>query len=374
MKKIAVFGGTFDPVHVEHVEIALSSIKELNLDKLIVMPTYQPPHKTEKPTSPKDRIEMLKRAFIGHNNIEISDFEINNQSKSYTYITAEHFKSLYPDDKLYFIIGGDSLTGFKTWKNPERILKATRLAVFSRDNFFTDWEAEKKYFKDNFNDTFIRLNYVGKGVSSTKARLYFSMGLGTEGIVPDGVIDYVLENNLYVEDGVVAFLKKVLTKKRLIHTANVTITALSKVGELNLDKEKVYLSAMLHDCAKYLSPTDFKDFYLDPDVPSPVVHAFLGAHVVEKVLKITDPEIIDAIKYHTTGKADMSTLLKLIFLSDMVEEGRSYDGVEKLRELFIKDFDKCLVEALKEELIHLKNKGQPVYFETVNAYNYYVKN
>ena len=109
-------------------------------------------------------------------------------------------------------------------------------------------------------------------------------------------------------------------------------------------------------------------------MPKPVVHAFLGAFVVENVLKIKDKEIIDAIRYHTTGKANMSNLARLIFLADMVEIGRDYDGVEYLRDLYEKDFDLCFKEALKEEVIHLKNKGEEIYFETLNALEYYTKN
>ena len=109
-------------------------------------------------------------------------------------------------------------------------------------------------------------------------------------------------------------------------------------------------------------------------MPKPVVHAFLGAFVAEKYLGITDAEIIDAIRYHTSGKADMSLLSKLIFVADMVEEGRTYEGVEKLRELYENaDFEKCFIECLKEEFVHLINKKASIYYETINAINYYVK-
>jgi len=106
-----------------------------------------------------------------------------------------------------------------------------------------------------------------------------------------------------------------------------------------------------------------------------VVHAFLGAFVLEKELGVTDTEIIDAVRYHTSGKADMSTLGKLVFVADMVEEGRDYDGVEKLRELYDKaDFETCFRECLKEEMIHLLNKKQYIFVETLNSYDFYVNN
>ena len=87
---------------------------------------------------------------------------------------------------------------------------------------------------------------------------------------------------------------------------------------------------------------------------------------------ITDAEILDAIRYHTSGKPEMSTLGKLIFVADMVEKGRTYDGVERLRKLFEGDFEVCFKECLKEEVLHLINKKSYIYSETLDAYDYYI--
>lgn len=373
MKRIGIFGGTFDPVHNEHINLAKSAVKELNLDTLFVMPTFQPPHKTDKPLDGAHRINMLNLAFSDDKNIEVSDYEIVKEGKSYTYQTVEYFRSQYPDDIIYFIVGGDMLTDFKTWKYPERILSSAELAVFSRENYFTDYKAEEEYFIKNFNKSFVKLDYKGKNFSATKVRVYTALNLDATSEVPKPVHDYIIKNDLYGGELCTDFIKNVLTPKRLLHTANVAITALSKVKELGLNKEKVFVSAILHDCAKYLSPADFKGFKVEDNMPQSVVHAFLGAFVAENVLKIKDSEIIDAIRYHTTGKPDMTTLEKLIFLADMVEEGRNYEGVEILRDLYEKDFEKCFRVALEEEIIHLKNKGGDIYYLTEEAYKYYCK-
>lgn len=372
MERIGILGGTFNPVHSEHVKIAEHAVKELNLDVLFIMPTFLSPHKTTVPASGTDRINMLRLAFCDSPNIEISDYEIEKQGKSYTYQTVEEFSNRYKGAKLYFICGGDMLTDFKTWRYPERILDSCELAVFSREDYFTDYIYEREYFKKTFGKTFIKLNYVGKVSSSTKIRVYSSFSLPTEFAIPE-IQDYIVKNNLYYSDIYTDFIKKNLKPSRVKHTADVVITALKKAKELGLDMEKVRISATLHDCAKYLDKDDFKDFKLPNGVPKPVEHAFLGAYVAEKILGIKDEEILDAIRYHTSGKANMSTLSKLIFVADMVEEGRNYEGVEELRELYKGDFEKCFTTCLKEETLHLKNKGQEIYIETLNAYNYYVK-
>lgn len=374
MKKVGILGGTFNPVHVEHVNLALSAVEELNLDELIVMPTYISPHKTEASAPAENRLDMLKIAFKDYDKITVSDYEIEKQGKSFTYLTVEHFKS-QGDIDLYFIVGGDMLTDFKTWKFPERILSACTLAVFDREEFFTDYALEEEYFMENFHKKFVRLSYRGKDASSTKIRVYSSFSLPLDGIAPDGVGEYISKCGLYGGDKYTNFIKKYLPPKRVRHTADVLICALKKAKSLKLDTEKVKIAATLHDCAKYLDYTKIEGFVLPDGVPAPVVHSYLGAFVAEKYLGVTDEEVLDAIRYHTSGKAEMSTLGKLIFVADMVEEGRDYDGVEVLRALYEKDdFEKCFIECLKEEFLHLINKKQYIYAETINAFNYYVKN
>lgn len=370
MKKIALFGGTFNPVHNEHVALALQAVKDLELDELIVMPTFQPPHKSSQPAPAEDRLQMLKLAFDGCDKITVSDFEIKKQGKSYTFETVEHFKDIA--DKLYFIVGGDMLKDFKTWRNPDRILKACDLVAFGREDSAVDFEKEQQYFLKTFGKPFVKLSYTGKTQSSTEVRLYASLGLDISEKVPKAVAEYIKEKGLYLPDEYCEFIKKTLTEKRLIHTAEVTLTALSKAKELGLDEKKVRISSLLHDCAKYIDYKTVEDFILPNDLPAPVVHAFLGAYVAEKWLGLTDCEIIDAIKYHTSGKPNMTTLGKLIFVADMVEKGRNYQGVEQLREYFKGDLDVCFRECLKEEMLHLINKKQYIYKDTIEAFDYYV--
>ena len=376
MKRIAFFGGTFNPVHIEHVATAAAAVNELKLDKIFIVPTFLPPHKNVYPAKSADRINMLKIAFNESGElsekVEISDYEIENGGKSYSFITTEHFKSLYPQAELYMLVGGDMLKDFKTWKNPERILACAKIAVILREGYSVDINAEREYFKNTFNSDFAVLNYVGKDVSSTEIRTLLAFGIKPDGVT-DEVFSYIKEHEVFSPDKYQKYILEKLPVKRVIHTANVVICALKKAKELNLDYEKVRIAATLHDCAKYDDYRDYKDFTLPRDVPPPVVHAFLGAFVAEKVLGVKDAEILDAIRYHTSGKANMSTLSKLIFVADMIEEGRVYEGVDILRQEYERDFESCFRLCLKEETLHLINKKQPIFKETLNAYDYYVK-
>lgn len=374
MQRIGIFGGTFNPVHSEHVSLAKTAVKELNLDKLFIVPTFISPHKSTASVSAEHRVNMLKLAFLGEDKIEISNFEINSGGVSYSYITAEYFKNNFPSAQIFLIVGADMLKDFKTWKYPQRILNAVTLVGAKRQDFIADFSKESEYIESEYGKNVEFLTFNGESRSSTKIRVYASLGLSLSGMTSDKVQEYITANNLYEGGLYYEYLKRVLPEKRLIHTANVIVTALKKVKELGLDANKVEISALLHDVAKYQDPTSYKDFCLEEKVPNPVVHAFLGAYVCEKVLGIKDRDIINAVKYHTSGRPNMSSLEKLIFVADMVEEGRNYEGVEYLRALYENNtLDECFRECLKEELLHLKNKKTEIFRLTEEAYEYYAK-
>lgn len=373
MERIGIFGGTFDPVHNEHLKLARLAVKELQLDKLIIVPTYAPPHKNAPHASSADRLAMLKAAFADDDGVEVSDCEIVEGGKSYTYLTVTRFKTIYPESELFFLVGGDMINDFFTWRKPDVILSCCTLAAFKRDGVTNSGDLHRKFI-ETFGKDFIELSQSGADSSSTKIRVYSALGLDITDMTDKRVADYIRSVGLYKGDVYADFVQSVLPHKRLVHTANVVVCALKKAKELKLDERQVYTAAILHDCAKYASPEETEGFVLPPDVPRPVVHAFLGAYIAEKFLGIKDTEVIDAIRYHTSGKAEMTLLGKLIFVADMIEEGRSYDGVDKLRVLYRGDFERCFRECLKEEYLHLQNKGGDIYVETENAYDYYIKN
>lgn len=371
MKRTGIFGGTFNPVHKDHIAMARAATEKLSLDRLIVVPTFIPPHKEVSLAPAKDRLAMLSLAFSEDENVEVSDYETQRGGKSYTYLTVEHFSG---EGKLFFIVGGDMLADFKTWRYPERILAAAELAAFGRRGFAEDAEKEREYFKKTFGKEFIALTFDGAGDSSTEIRVYNSLGLDISGFTDSRVAEYIKKNGLYAGGAAEKYVRERLPEKRLIHTANVAVCALKKAKETGLSEEKILTAAVLHDCAKYADMKDYPDFTLPEGVPEPVVHSFLGAYIAENVVGVKDEEVLDAIRYHTSGKAKMTTLGKLIFVADMIEKGRDYEGVETLRRKYDEGLDECFKACLKEEVVHLINKKRYIFGETLNAYEYYINN
>lgn len=369
--KIAIFGGAFNPVHTEHVNMARAAVAQLALDKVIVMPSCISPHKSGKlAASAEARSEMCRLAFADIPQAEVSDYELSKGGVSYSYITCEYLKALYPQDELYFLVGADMLDYFPKWKYPERILRCVVLAACARgsEEQFADIAAR---FQENYGAPLARVNYVGGNVSSTKIRALAALGESVEGLTDKKVAEYIAFNGVYRQEKL-AEVKKFLKPERWLHTLRVAVFAAEHCSRAGVDELTAITAAALHDVAKYLGADSpyLKGFCLPEGVPEPVVHQFAGEYVARNTFGITDENILSAIKYHTSGREDMSPLEKLIFLADMLEEGRRFPGVDELRRKFERDTDECLLAALGGQLKYLKETGMPVYPLTQRAYDY----
>ena len=377
--KIGIFGGSFDPVHNEHVNLVKEGMRSLGLDKLFVMPAYQPPHKQGKTLTPDaERLRMCRLAFEDMDGVEVSDYEIAQKGTSYTYLTCRYFKESFPNDELFWLVGTDMLRNFPTWKKPEDILKNATLAVCAR-NEKDEWiEAEQAKFFKRFEKKFAIIRYNGKDVSSTKIRVLAGAGMDLSEYLPEKVAAYIVEKGLYE----IPFAKQALAlekESRRAHSVRVALFAAENARRFGILEEKAIAAALFHDCAKNLEPTAKELLGFTPpkewgEIPREVLHQFQGAYVAERSFGVSDKDILNAIRYHTSGRPNMSALEKLIFLADMLEEERQYDVVDILRGLFFtKGLDKCLERALLETLLFLEKKGGEIYPLTKQAYEFYRK-
>lgn len=366
---IILFGGAFNPVHNEHVAMLRAAADAIGADKTIVMPTAVSPHKTGQMTaSPAARLEMCRIAF--GDMAEVSDFEVDKGGASYSYITCDYLKHRYPDDDIYFLMGADMFACFPDWVYPERILKNVKVATCAREGSADLQEAQER-FKRSFGEEALCIAHTGAKVSSTRVRTAAAMGADISAYVPAAIEKYIKKSGLYFMPEL-ARAQKLLTEKRAGHTLRVAFMAAENCRRLKVPEKKAVIAAALHDAAKYLKPSDrrLKGFVPPEGVPENVMHQYAGAYLAEHEFGVEDGDVLNAIRYHTSGRAGMSPLEKLIFLADMLEEGRDYDGVERLRALFDEDVDLCLEEALKEQLDYLKRSGKDIYPLTAEAYEF----
>lgn len=375
--KIAIFGGSFDPVHTEHVRLAKAAIEELGLDKLFVMPAYAPPHKRGKVLSAdEDRLQLCRFSFREVKQVTVSDYEIEKKGTSYTYLTCRHFREKYPSDEIFWIVGTDMLRDFPTWKHPEDILANATLAVCGRTEQKEWAKAEQEKFKTLFGKEFRAFTYNGADVSSTKIRVMAGAGMRLTPFVDEKVEEYIFKKAMYAIPNADKALA-LETPKRRAHSLRVAELAASRAVSFQVPEKKAIEAALFHDCAKNL-PYDspYLEGFVPPtewgDIPSEVYHQFAGAYVAERFFGVTDEEVLNAIRYHTSARENMSDLEKIVFLADMMEAERNYEGVDELRQLFFgKDLDGCLTESLRQTLLFLEKKGGEIYPLTKKAYAFY---
>ena len=190
MSKVGIFGGTFDPIHHGHL-ITAQSVREIrNLDRIIFIPSFISPHKADvNSASPEHRMNMLKLAIEEIEFFEVSDYEIKKEGISYTIETLKEFKKKY--DELQFIIGYDNIFKFHTWKNPDEIMKITKILVLKRKSSLPP-PHEDKYVKSAL---FVETR--GIEISATDIREKVKQGMPIHYLVPEKVKEYIYSFNLY---------------------------------------------------------------------------------------------------------------------------------------------------------------------------------
>ncbi len=378
--RIGLFGGSFDPIHKEHKNFVRAAIEHLALDRVFVIPAYAPPHKPGRVLAPDEhRLATCRLAFADMPKVTVSDHEIAQGGTSYTYLTCRHFKEEYPDAELFLLVGTDMLRDFPTWRNPRSIVNDVTVAVCGRNDASGWWEEEQTLFKDRFGKPFVRVDHNGADISSTKIRVAAGAGMRLTDYVESKVEAYIRKNGLYaIENAQEALaLEK---ESRRAHSIRVAELAASRALKLKIPEKQAITAALFHDCGKNLSPdSGYLQGFTPPDgwgpVPSSVWHQFAGAYVAEHTFGVKDEDVLNAVRYHTSGRPNMSPLEQLIFLSDMLEEARVYEGVDGLRKLFWQGqvLDECLRQALFETLEFLKEKNAEIYPLTQQAYEYYQK-
>lgn len=200
----AVFGGSFDPIHNGHINIVKQVCEAVQLDEVIIMPTYISPFKQDSeniPASGQDRLEMCRLAFEDMPFVTVSDHEISRSDVSYTVNTLRHLREIYPDDELFFIMGSDMLLSFEKWYKYEEILSICTLIAASRESGQADLEVLQKQAEKL--EKFGRVIVVSTGVyemSSTEIREKIKKNSDISCYIPEKVVKYISEHGLYTAE------------------------------------------------------------------------------------------------------------------------------------------------------------------------------
>lgn len=196
-RRIGLFGGTFDPIHLGHLIVAVEVRYALDLDLILFVPAGQPPHKPDQPISSDiDRVNMLELAIAGLPGFDVSTVDLDRPGPSYTADTLEHVALEYPDDRRFFIMGADSLRDLADWHAPERIVRAAELAVAARPGV----DLDLREIELRIPDLAGRVHMVETpliGISATDIRRRVAGGEPITFQVPRDVEAYIHEHRLY---------------------------------------------------------------------------------------------------------------------------------------------------------------------------------
>lgn len=398
MKRLGIYGGSFNPIHIGHIKAANAFYDEMKLDELIIMPTAVSPFKTDDPDNdPRERLKMVNAAFENSDrNIIVSDYEIEKGGKSYTYLTLEHFSS--PENELYFLMGTDMLLSLDGWKNPDIILKLATVCHIRREDVDPETEkaieeARSRYEKE-YNAKIIDLVSEPFEVSSTEIRNAVKEGKSISGLVTPEVEEIIKKDKLYLTCPLYAAVRTLVKEKRWKHIFGTEEEAksLSQIFDLSeTDSERLRRAALLHDITKYLTRDEHLAFLdsvgVTPDegtlASDKTLHQMSGAYMAKKLYPdYVDDAVFDAIRYHTTGKAEMPLLTKLMYLCDFIEPTRTFPDCVKLRAIFyemiekgnkLRVLDEIMLIALDMTVADLKENGHPIHSDTEKAREYIIE-
>ncbi len=372
--RIGFFGGAFDPPHLGHINTARQAVKGLCLDKLIVAPTAVSPHKRNSGVLPQMRLDMAHLAFGNIPECEISAIEIERGGVSYTAGTLEMLANVYPEDELFLIMGTDMFMSFHTWHLPEKIAKYATLAVFNRvEADINALSAQAKRLEEEFNARTVFVENEIIEISSTQIRE------GDFSQLLPSVKEYVLANNLYLVTRIEAYITKNISQKRAGHIFGVRDTAVHLANRYGADAKKAELAALLHDCTKEWDNARHKEYAekfgekLRDIYPGDykLFHAVTGAVFAREHFGIKDSETLNAIRYHTTGRANMTMLEKIVFIADVIEPNRTFPEVEMLKEMAERDIDAACQWYCNFELSRLLANNAVPAEDTIAAHNYF---
>lgn len=353
--KIGIFGGTFDPLHNQHVSFILGAKDFLGLDKILLVPTYNPPHKKSTSTAYSDRLAMICEFAEGYDFIEVDESE-RECGSSYACDVVKYISKKHEGAELYYLMGGDSLMRLDAWRNPGKILEYAKIRVAGRGDRTDITELCSRLSAKYGGD--IRYMFDCKEESSSTIRLNAILGryerVGTA--VPPCVCKYIMSHELYSEyRQAVAHLRDTISTSRFEHTLGVTEYAVEHAWQIWESFDNAFFAGLLHDCGK---GRESEIDYVYPDGTAfDVKHQYISTLIAKEEFGVTNEVVLDAIRYHTTAKPEMSALGKLIYIADKVEKGRSYDGVDDLRRIAASDFEAGFKATLRHGYDFLLSKN-----------------
>lgn len=382
MKKIAIFGGSFDPPHKGHLKIIRHLEKKF--DRVIIMPAFISPFKAAAGHAPaNDRLEMLHILKQEKGlNAEVSTFELDKKGISYTTDTLRHYAGKEgADSEIYFVIGSESAKTLHLWRDSDWLKKNAVFYVVPREGYTLkqDFDANSEnntaaQKNNGFNLKTAPISVKDYSSALFKAARAFKR---EKSIVTPAVYKYIAEKDLYNQFKPLTAGFKVfkMRPERILHTFGAVKAGIRLAKIHGEDVDKTITALTLHDIGKYADGDMLKKAGVVPactkGIPPDCCHAIIGECIARQYFKITDSDVLNAILYHTTGRHDMSRLEKITAIADYTEEGRNFKDAKEIAEIAKIDLDRALVGMLSNVIEYLNRVGKEIFGISYKALSFY---
>lgn len=384
-KRIGIMGGTFDPIHYGHLMLAEQIRTSFHLDEVVFIPVGKAPHKRLDDGANKlQRFEMTKLATHSNPYFTVSDIEIRKGETTYTIDTIVEMQSkLSLDDRLYFITGADAILLLDTWKDYKDLVNRVTFIGATRPGVD---EASLKLKIDSLvqqHGANIELFFIpALAISSTDIRCRVSAGRSIRYLLPESVEGYIHDHFLYIDHHpdfykMLNHLKSTLSHKRFSHSVETAHVSRQLAIQYGADPIKAEFAGLCHDLAKEIKSKhmseliDLFDIFKDPSiVKTPnLAHGEVAAGLLKRDFGICDEEILNGIRWHTYGHKDMSLLSKIIYIADIIEKSRQFDGISEIRSLATQNLDLAIRQFNAKCESHLSSKKLVMHSYTKDMLN-----
>ena len=374
---VALFGGAFNPVHNAHIHIVKRYKEQFPFARVLWMPSFLSPHKSNVDLiSDKERVALLllllkKNSFLG----ELSTFEIERKTISYTIDTVMALKQFYKNSVIHIIIGDDLISELPKWRQWEQLAKEVIFVVASRDD--KNQDALKEFLPKEAQ--FIFLKNACIDISSTMVREALSIGMLEDGLLPKCVKNYIYKHNLYCGAatnhkairGAYTYIKKNLSSSRFVHSLEVAKMARLLAKQYGLSALISYQAGFFHDIGRNLSPKKIicyakrdGNFTSSDEKQNPIIfHGKAGSYLLRR-FGFLDLDFLEAVRRHTFAMVGCSPLVAIIYLADYLEPTRTFDN-SAIRQMIGKcSLGQLVKQVAKEMLVYDKKCGRESFLET----------
>ncbi|MCD8067163.1 MAG: nicotinate (nicotinamide) nucleotide adenylyltransferase [Oscillospiraceae bacterium] len=377
---LLVYGGSFNPPHIGHISALRAAAEALNPDKLLVIPANLPPHKAMAEGSPsaEERTELCSLAFESVPGAEICGMEIARGGASYTSDTLRCLLRQYPGARVTLLMGTDMLATLEGWHEHEFILQNASFAAVARsESERAALEQAAERLRRGYGADVAVLSAEPVPASSTDIRAALPKRGGREYLTA-GEYARIIQKRLYGARPELQWLREraaeMLKPARVPHVLGCEQEAVKLAKRWGADTDDAAEAAICHDITKKLSLPEqlllCKKYGIIADEPErsseKLLHAKTGAAVAGDIFGMSET-VCSAIRWHTTGRAGMSLLEKVIYMADYIEPTRAFDGVEPLRALAYKDLDAAMVLGLEMSLQEVREKGAVPHPDSISA-------